>query len=159
MPEAVGVFREGNYKEWVVTSGYPELVAAISSEITRNGSIPFVRFMELALYHPQYGYYMRQSDCVERERIGWSGDFYTSSDVHPILGRAIAGQARQMDEVLGRPAPFTIVEMGAGKGLLARDCLAAIHADRDDFASRVRYVLIERSPVMQELQRQNLAPW
>ena len=159
LPEAVGVFREGNYKEWVVTSGYPELVAAISSEITRNGSIPFVRFMELALYHPQYGYYMRQSDCVERERIGWSGDFYTSSDVHPVLGRAIAGQARQMDEVLGRPAPFTIVEMGAGKGLLARDCLAAIHADRDDFASRVRYVLIERSPVMQELQRQNLAPW
>jgi SAM-dependent MidA family methyltransferase len=142
-----------------VTSGYPELVAAISSEITRNGPIPFVRFMELALYHPIYGYYMRQSDSVEHERIGWSGDFYTSSDVHPILGRAIAGQARQMDEVLGCPAPFTIVEMGAGKGLLARDCLAAIHAGQDDFASRVRYVLIERSPVMRNLQRQNLAPW
>ena len=140
-------------------NGYPELVAAISSEITRNGPIPFVRFMELALYHPIYGYYMRQSDSVEHERIGWSGDFYTSSDVHPILGRAIAGQARQMDEVLGCPAPFTIVEMGAGKGLLARDCLAAIHDDQDDFASRVRYVLIERSPVMRNLQRQNLAPW
>ena len=142
-----------------MTNGYPELVAAISSEITRNGPIPFVRFMELALYHPQYGYYMRQTDSVEHERIGWSGDFYTSSDVHPILGRAIAAQARQMDEVLGCPAPFTIVEMGAGKGLLARDCLAAIHEDQDDFASRVRYVLIERSPVMQTLQRQNLALW
>jgi SAM-dependent MidA family methyltransferase len=142
-----------------VTSGYPELVAAISSEITRNGPIPFVRFMELALYHPIYGYYMRQSDSVEHERIGWSGDFYTSSEVHPILGRSIAGQVRQMDEVLGCPAPFTIVEMGAGKGLLARDCLAAIHAGQDDFASRVRYVLIERSPVMRNLQRQNLAPW
>ena len=102
---------------------------------------------------------MRQTDSVEHERIGWSGDFYTSSDVHPILGRAIAAQARQMDEVLGCPAPFTIVEMGAGKGLLARDCLAAIHEDQDDFASRVRYVLIERSPVMQNLQRQNLALW
>ena len=139
--------------------GHPELVAAISSEIIRNGPMPFVRFMELALYHPHYGYYMRQPDGADHERIGWSGDFYTSSDVHPILGRAIAAQARQMDELLGHPLPFTIVEMGAGKGLLARDCLAAIHAKQDDFASRARYVLIERSPAMQALQRQNLAPW
>lgn len=139
--------------------GHPELVAAISSEITRNGPIPFVRFMELALYHPQYGYYMRQPDGAEHEPIGWSGDFYTSSDVHPILGRAIAAQARQMDELLSRPTPFTIVEMGAGKGLLARDCLAELQAREDDFASRTRYVLIERSPAMQALQRQHLAPW
>ncbi len=142
-----------------MTTGHPELIAAISSEIIRNGPIPFVRFMELALYHPQFGYYMRQPDGADHERIGWSGDFYTSSDVHPILGRAIAAQARQMDELLGCPTPFTIVEVGAGKGLLARDCLAAIHAEQDDFASRVRYVLIERSPAMREQQRQNLALW
>ena len=139
--------------------GHPELVAAISSEIAKNGPIPFVRFMELALYHPQYGYYMRQPDGVDHERIGWAGDFYTSSDVHPILGRAIAAQVRQLDELLGHPSPLTIVEMGAGKGLLARDCLAAIQAKQDDLASRVRYVMIERSPAMQALQRQNLAPW
>lgn len=142
-----------------MTAGHPELIAAISSEIVKNGPIPFVRFMELALYHPQYGYYMRKSDGVDHGPIGWSGDFYTSSDVHPILGRAIAAQARQMDELLGRPTPFTIVEMGAGKGLFARDCLAAIYAEQDEFASRVRYVLIERSPAMRELQRRNLAPW
>jgi SAM-dependent MidA family methyltransferase len=142
-----------------VNVGHPELVAAIASEIIGGGPIPFVRFMELALYHPQFGYYMRQPDSEDHERIGWSGDFYTSSDVHPILGRAIATQARQMDELLGRPTPFTIVELGAGKGLLARDCLEAIHAHEDDFASRVRYVLIERSPAMRELQRQNLALW
>jgi SAM-dependent MidA family methyltransferase len=142
-----------------VTTGHPELIAAISSEIIRHGPIPFVRFMELALYHPQYGYYMRQPASADKERIGWSGDFYTSSDVCPVLGCAIAMQARQMDELLGRPTPFTIVEMGAGKGLFARDCLAAIYAEQDDFASRVRYVLIERSPAMRELQRRNLAPW
>ena len=140
-------------------TGHPELIAAISSEIIRNGPIPFVRFMELALYHPQFGYYMRQPDGADRERIGWSGDFYTSSDVHPILGRAIAAQARQMDELMGCPTPFTIVEAGAGKGLFARDCLAAIYAEQDGFAARVRYVLIERSAVMKELQRQNLGPW
>jgi SAM-dependent MidA family methyltransferase len=142
-----------------VTIGHPELVAAIASEIISSGPIPFVRFMELALYHPQYGYYMRQPDDANHERIGWSGDFYTSSDVYPILGHALAAQARQMDEFVGCSVPFTIVEMGAGKGLLARDCLTAIHANQDGFASRVRYVLIERSPAMRELQRQNLGPW
>jgi SAM-dependent MidA family methyltransferase len=138
--------------------GHPELIATISSEIIRNGPIPFVRFMEQALYHPQYGYYMCEPERTT-ERIGWDGDFYTSSDVHPILGRALATQARQMDELLGRPVPFTIVEMGAGKGVLARDCLTAIHDEGDDFASRTRYVLIERSPAMRELQCRNLAPW
>ena len=139
-------------------AGHPELVAAISSEIIRNGPIPFVRFMELALYHPHFGYYMRSAG-QEGERIGWSGDFYTSSDVHPILGRAIVAQARQMDRLLDCPTPFTIVEMGAGKGLLARDCLAEVHAGQDDLASRIRYVLIERSPAMREIQRRNLASW
>ena len=142
-----------------MTTGHPELIAAISSEIARNGPIPFVRFMELALYHPKFGYYMCDSVGTDHERIGWSGDFYTSSDVHPILGRAIAAQARQMDELLGCSTPFTIVEMGAGKGLLVRDLLAAIHAQQGDFASRVRYVLIERSPAMRERQRQSLAHW
>ena len=142
-----------------MTTGHPELIAAIVSEIASSGPIPFVRFMELALYHPQFGYYVRRPERSDHERIGWSGDFYTSSDVYPILGRALAAQAKQMDEFMGCPTPFTIVEMGAGKGLLARDCLSAIYADQDDFASRVRYIVIERSPAMRELQRQNLGPW
>lgn len=139
-------------------SGHPELVAAIASEIARSGPIPFVRFMELALYHPQFGYYMRPPERTE-ERIGWGGDFYTSSDVHPILGRALAAQARQMDELLGCPTPFTIVEMGPGKGLLAKHVLSAYELGSNPFCQRLRYVLIERSPAMRELQRQNLAPW
>jgi len=141
-----------------VTIGHPELVAAIASEIHASGPIPFVRFMELALYHPQFGYYMRPPESGT-ERIGWSGDFYTSSDVHSVLGRAVAKQARQIDALLGHLDPFTIVEMGAGKGLLARDVLAAIDTQLDSFRQRLRYVLIEQSPAMRELQRANLAPW
>jgi SAM-dependent MidA family methyltransferase len=92
------------------------------------------------------------------ERIGWSGDFYTSSDVHPILGQALARQAQQLDSLLGHPAPFTVIEMGAGKGLLARDFLQA--ADQSaDFRSRLRYVLVERSPAMRQLQAHHLRPW
>ncbi|ULA64162.1 MAG: Class I SAM-dependent methyltransferase [Nitrospira sp.] len=142
--------------DFFVTIGHPELVAAMTAEIAVSGPMPFVRFMELALYHPQFGYYMRPPESGA-ERIGWSGDFYTSSDVHPILGQALAKQARQLDTHLGHPDPFTVVEMGPGKGLLAKHFLSACRVNADDsFSRRLRYVLIERSPAMRELQRQNL---
>jgi SAM-dependent MidA family methyltransferase len=141
-----------------VTTGHPELIAVITSEIMSSGPIPFVRFMDLALYHPQFGYYIRPADSGI-ERIGWSGDFYTSSDVHPILGESLAKQAEQIDRLLGRPAPFTVVEMGPGKGLLAKHFLSACQSGSTSLRQRLRYILVERSPAMLELQRQNLAPW
>lgn len=141
-----------------MTLGHPELVAAIASEIAASGPIPFVRFMELALYHPQFGYYMRSPEAG-RERIGWSGDFYTSSDVHPILGQALAKQARQIDALLGHQDPFTVVEMGAGKGLLASDFLRAVLSQDGSLSRRLRFVLVERSPAMRKLQQSYLEEW
>ncbi|MBX3236372.1 MAG: SAM-dependent methyltransferase [Nitrospiraceae bacterium] len=141
-----------------LSAGHPQLLTEITAEIAANGPIPFARFMELALYHPQFGYYVRPVEA-SKERIGWSGDFYTSSDVHPILGQALAKQAWQLDEALGHPNPFTVVEMGPGKGLLARDFLAACAHAPAGFRDRLRYVLIERSASMRTQQQQNLAPW
>ncbi|MGH7255782.1 MAG: hypothetical protein ACREI3_08395, partial [Nitrospirales bacterium] len=81
-----------------IDRGHPDLVLEISEEIRRSGPMTFARFMDLALYHPQYGYYMTEAadpaphestpDRAYRTRIGWSGDYYTSSDVHPFLGQA-----------------------------------------------------------------------
>ncbi len=148
--------------------GHPELVADIIREIQTSGPISFARFMELALYHPTFGYYMRFLDKTDAEqpasglgedRIGWSGDYYTSCDVSPVLANSVAKQIAQMDELLGRPDPFTIIEMGAGKGVLARDVLTACKTVPDSLAHRLRYVIIERSPMMQASQQQLLAPW
>ncbi len=141
-----------------MTTGHAELVAAIASEITVSGPIPFVRFMELALYHPQFGYYTRSPE-TGTERIGWTGDFYTSADVHPTLGHALARQAAQIDRLLGHPDPFTVVEMGPGKGLLATHFLSACRTESISLFERLRYVLIDRSPAMRESQRRNLAQW
>jgi len=141
-----------------MTTGHPALIDAIVSEITASGAIPFVRFMELALYHPQHGYYMRPPESGT-ERIGWFGDFYTSSDVHPILGQALAKQAEQIDALLGQSDPFTVVELGPGKGLLAEHFLSACQRDFASFSRRLRYVLIERSPAMRAAQQRQLRPW
>lgn len=146
-----------------MTSGHPELIAAIAADIAMKGPIPFARFMELALYHPQFGYYTRVGEDgkngVEQidERIGWAGDYYTSSDVHPILGRALAKQLNQMDNLLGEPDPLTVVEVGPGKGLLARQILEACAAEFPSVSRRLRYILIDRSPAMRSQQRRTLA--
>lgn len=148
--------------------GHPNLVADIIREIQASGPISFARFMELALYHPTFGYYMRFADKgdVERpagglgeDRIGWSGDYYTSSDVSPAFAKSVAKQIVQMDALLGQPAPFTVVEMGAGKGVFARDALTACRTLSDSLAKRLRYVVIECSPMMQASQQRLLAPW
>ncbi len=141
-----------------MSAGHQELVAAIAAEIAASGPIPFVRFMELALYHPRFGYYMRGPEQTS-ERIGWRGDFYTSSDVHPILGQVLAKQAEQMDRLLGQPTHFTVVEIGPGKGLLARHFLSACRRDFRDLFERLHYVLIDRSPAMRDVQHKNLSPW
>src|SRR5215470_442901 len=89
-----------------------ELEDLIHSIIARDGPIPFAHFMSLALYHPELGYYTggRQG----REPLGWTGDYLTSGDLHPLWGWAVARQLHQMWELLGRPVPFDVLEPGAG---------------------------------------------
>ncbi len=116
--------------------GNPRLIAAIVAEMD-GGAIPFQRFMELALYHPEHGYYRK------RGRIGRQGDFLTSPAVHPMFGWAVAGWCRDAWERLGRPGEFTIFEPGAGEGHLARAVLDWAEGRDPAFARAVRYVAIE----------------
>lgn len=119
--------------------------------IAARGPITFAEFMDACLYHPLYGYYNREHP--ERPK----GDYYTSPEVHPIFGRLLARQLREMWERLARPPVFTVVELGAGKGCLARDILDWAHRQQDDFRGALRYVAIERSRTRREALTQMLA--
>src|SRR5581483_6785165 len=130
----------------------PELVAAIREEILAKGPVPFARFMELALYHPEYGYY-----SAPGEKIGWKGDYYTSSSVHPVFGALLGRQLIQMGTALDEKE-FTIVEVGAGKGTLCYDILNAIRADAPEFFTRLRYLIVEESRSLKEKQIAWLSP-
>jgi len=130
----------------------PELVNIIQSEIAQNGPIPFERFMALALYHPDYGYYSSAG-----EKIGWEGDFYTSSTVHSIFGALMAKQLLQMAAMLENER-FTIVEVGAGLGALCHDILKTIAKETPDFYERCQYVIVEESPFLKQQQKERLPP-
>ena len=64
-----------------------------------------------------------------------------------------------MDDLLGHPDIVTVIEMGAGKGLLARDFLKESAKHHGSLYDRLRYVILDRSPSMRAAQRLNLAPW
>jgi len=116
--------------------------AAIREEIARSGPISFARFMELALYHPDHGYY-RYSP------IGKRGDFFTSVSVGNLFGRMLAFYLERKLDSLN--APLQIIEAGANDGSLARDIL-------DWFGAReVRYIIIEPISRLRDLQRKTLA--
>ncbi len=86
----------------------------LAGEIARSGPIPFRRFMEVALYHPQHGYYRRRPDP-----FGIGGDFFTAEQLQPVFGLSMAARIRQLANAMGNPADFTVVELGAGRREMA----------------------------------------
>ena len=118
--------------------------------INVKGKITFADFMELALYHPEYGYY-----TSGKEKIGKRGDYYTSSDVHSVFGELIARQLEQMWRLLGSNR-FTVVEIGAGKGWLCHDILSCIKNEYPEFFEKVDYKIVEISRDLIERQSDTL---
>jgi SAM-dependent MidA family methyltransferase len=123
----------------------PDLSGRIAAEIAGVGPMRFARFMELALYDPQDGYY-----ASGKARIGRGGDFFTNVSVGPVYGELLAGQFREMSDLLGSPADFTIVEQGAGDGTLAHDVLMS-------FKNPPRYIIIEPFEFPRRRQAEKLA--
>ena len=109
----------------------------IRSRIAARGRITFREFMEIALYHPTGGYY---TDPTLRSG---AGDYYTSPMAHPAFGAAMAVQLRAMWRLLDRPATFTVVEMGAGKGGLATDVTAYTARLDGAFADALDYLALD----------------
>jgi SAM-dependent MidA family methyltransferase len=113
----------------------------------------FARYMEMCLYDPELGYYTRHA-----EQFGKAGDFYTSSDVHAVFGRLLARQFEEVWRALDAPPRLQILELGAGRGLFARDVLDWSKKKFPDFFSAVEYVCVERSPALRRRIEARLEP-
>ena len=122
----------------------------IKAEIALRGAIPFARFMELALYCPDYGFYERESDTVGR-----AGDFYTSVSVGSLFGELLAFQfAAWLANLPGERVQ--IVEAGAHDGKLAADMLRWLAKHRPALFPRIEYVMPEPSPRRRAWQQERL---
>jgi SAM-dependent MidA family methyltransferase len=111
------------------------LADRLRRRIAAEGSITFAAFMEAALYDPREGFYSRMP-------VGEGGHFVTSPHLSPVFGRLVARQVTDLWELMDRPEPFHVIEVGAGDGTLARQILDHLP---DHTRRTLRYTAVERS--------------
>ncbi len=117
----------------------------IASEVSKcDGAIPFSRFMELALYAPDLGYYSGGA-----AKLGRAGDFTTAPELSPLFGAALAQAAAA---IIAQTAP-NILEFGAGTGQLAKDVLV----EMANLGIEIKqYAIVELSGELRARQQEKL---
>ena len=110
-----------------------------------GGRIPFSRYMELVLYAPGLGYY-----SAGARKFGAAGDFVTAPEVSPLFSRCLA---RQCAEVLQALGGGSVLELGAGSGVMAADMLLELQR-----LGRLpeEYLILEVSGDLKQRQRETL---
>lgn len=110
------------------------LQQVIGGRIEREGPLTFAEYMRMALYEAGYGYYVTGA-----AKMGWEGDYYTSTDVSVLFAHCVGRQLAQMWEQLGRPDPFMVLEQGAGRGDLADQVRSWAGQEAPEFAAALVY--------------------
>lgn len=136
--------------------GDPALEVQVRDEIRASGPMTFARFMALALYDPEHGYYTRP-DASGASGPGRGGDFLTAPEGHPIFGWALARQVEEVWDRLGRPAGFTIREHGAGRGALATALLEGLGRAGSPLLETIHYEAVDASADRLDALQQRLA--
>ena len=121
------------------------LAPILAERIRAHGPITFAEYMEACLFHPMYGYYTKEEQQPQR-------DYITSVDVSPLFGRLLARQFYEMWSLLGRPASFLLLEVGAGTGRLAKQILEFSEHTWSDFYEALRFIAVERSVARSDQQ-------
>jgi SAM-dependent MidA family methyltransferase len=121
----------------------------LRAEIARRGPITFAEYMELALYHPEQGYY-----ASGKPRASRGGDFVTSPEIDDAFAELWTGAFARVWEALGRPLEFSVIEIGPGEGSFAR---AVLQGARGSFGDALHYVLVEPRPIGRGRQQSHIA--
>lgn len=110
-----------------------------------GGMLSFARFMDLALYTPGLGYYSAGS-----RKFGVAGDFVTAPEISDLFSRCVA---RQCAEILGEMRGGSILEFGAGSGVMAADVLREL-----EIVGQLpgAYLIMELSAELRARQRETL---
>jgi SAM-dependent MidA family methyltransferase len=152
-----GLRRDASFDPDAIGSD-PVLVERLRAEIESGGPVTFARFMHVALYDPERGYYTgtdpdREGLPARSAPPTRGGDFLTAPELHPVFGRLVGRQLTEVWERLSRPSPFVVREYGAGSGTLGLTIIAGLRADGSRLADELGYAPVELSaPRLAELR-------
>nr|WP_152926561.1 SAM-dependent methyltransferase [Shimia sp. SK013] len=104
-------------------------------------------FMTEALLHPEHGYY------TTRDPLGAAGDFTTAPEISQMFGELIGLALAQAWLDQGAPSPFTLAELGPGRGTLMADILRATR-QVPGFHAAAKVHLAEASPTLRAKQQE-----
>lgn len=125
------------------------LADILARRIAQTGPISLMEYMAECLLHPEHGYY------VTRDPLGADGDFTTAPEVSQMFGELLGLCLAQSWLDQGRPALFTLAELGPGRGTLMADMLRATR-HVPGFHAAFRLHLVEASPTLRAAQKEAL---
>ncbi len=97
---------------------------------------------------------VREYYVSPEEKFSSKGDFFTAPELDRVFGESIANFLYHRLKEFESPV---ILELGAGRGLLARDILNYYGKEDPDLLKRLRYLIYEISPALIEVQREVLS--
>jgi NADH dehydrogenase [ubiquinone] 1 alpha subcomplex assembly factor 7 len=125
------------------------LAQVLATRIRAHGPMSLADYMAECLLHPQFGYYTTQNP------FGAQGDFITAPEISQMFGELLGLCLAQAWIDQGAPDPFTLAELGPGRGTLMADILRATRSVPGLHAA-MRVVLVEASPRLRAIQAQTL---
>jgi NADH dehydrogenase [ubiquinone] 1 alpha subcomplex assembly factor 7 len=126
------------------------LARLLIERIREAGPITVGDYMAECLLHPVHGYY------TTRDPFGPDGDFTTAPEISQMFGELLGLALAQAWLDRGAPAPFTLAELGPGRGTLMADILRATKRV-PGFHAAARLVLVEASPTLRRVQAATLS--
>ena len=126
------------------------LTQHLLTRIAQDGPLKISDYMAECLLHPQHGYY------ITRDPLGQAGDFTTAPEISQMFGELLGLALAQSWLDQGSPAPFTLAELGPGRGTLMADLLRATRGV-PGFHDAMQLYLVEASPPLRAAQAELLA--
>ena len=126
------------------------LACLLAERIREAGPITVADYMAECLLHPVHGYYST------RDPFGAGGDFTTAPEISQMFGELLGLALAQAWLDRGSPAPFTLAELGPGRGTLMADILRATKGV-PGFHAAAQVTLVEASPHLRKVQAVTLS--